>query len=321
MDLYRPLTFGRALSLGFSQLRAVAPTLALFGTHAVGVLGTLLALAALVQQLHADRPHSAIAVAGGYLTASFIAGILRALALGGAIGVAADRLAAEPPVHCRSFFEHAVSLAQETLGYAVVNALLQLLVAAWRILAVVVGGWLYVDALIDGSHAIAGSAALSLALVGGLFLSTFVAVWADVSLVRSVHHREPYTHALVEAFGVMGARPFSYIGLFLLTGVFAFAVELLVSSVASLAPSAGSSPEQFALVTGYGQLVTGLIVALAAALFELFRIYSFVALSLDDSGELPRQKVAPILMDSTPVPLSAELIIDAEPVPPPKAGA
>lgn len=316
MDFYRPLTFGRALAMGVSQLRAVAPTLVVFGANAVSVFGGVVAIAALIHQLHAAHLESAIAVAGGFLTASIIAALIRALALGGAIGLAADRLAAEPPVHARSFFEHAVSFAQETLGYAVVYALLQLLVSAWRILSVVVGGWLYVDALIDRSNGFAGSAALALSLAGGVFLSAFVAVWADVSLVRSVHHREPYTHALVEAFGVITARPFSYIGLFFITGVFAFATELLVSTLVGLAPSAGDSLAAFAVVSGYGQLVSGLIVALAAALLELMRLYAFVALSLDDSGELPRQKVPPIALHSTPVPLSAELIIDAEPIPP-----
>lgn len=317
MHLRSTLPFGRALALGLSQLGALAPSLTVFGANAVAVVTQVLLVTLLVHQLKAQRLHEALAVLGGIVAAWLIAQLLRALALGGAVAAAADRLAAQPPAQRRTFLEHAVALAQESLGYALLHTLLHLLVAGWRLLAFAIGAWLYLHALASQAHGVPASAAVALAVVGGAFLGAFVALWTEVALVRAVHHRQPYSHALVEALEVIGARPWSYLGVFALTGLFAVATEVAVATIASMAPRAGGTAELIALTSGYGQLLTGLIVALAAALFELARLYCFTALSLDDSGELPtRPSPPPLPLHSTPVPLSAELIIDAEPVEP-----
>ena len=79
-----------------------------------------------------------------------------------------------------------------------------------------------------------------------------------------------------------------------------------------------TQPDGFFLATGYGQLVTGLLLALIAALTRSTRLYALLATVLDDGGELPaRHKPAPLALDAIPVSISSdEIVIDAEPVEP-----
>jgi hypothetical protein len=132
-------------------------------------------------------------------------------------------------------------------------------------------------------------------------------MWLEVALVRSVHHREPYSHALIEALWTVGAKPLTYVTIAFCSVALVLFSELFFGGLGAVAPSPPSDAGLWPAVWAgsYGQLITTLLAAICVAFFDLTRLIAYLALSMDDSGELPRRPVP----DPSVAPKSTAMVI------------
>ena len=120
-----------------------------------------------------------------------------------------------------------------------------------------------------------------------------------MALVRAVVRDEPPATAGWEAARALLARPWAPLGLLLLTALLAAAVAGTRAVLSGL-----GAPRGLHRLLGGAALIQLAIAALASAVAQLVRLFSFVALELGRSGELQVSPPPP-----APVP-RAELVLD-----------
>jgi hypothetical protein len=305
------IPFGRVLRLGGrTALSLWASVLAVFAAETIGALA-LLALFLFSGFLFIRGETRALWPAAFGLSALWvIAQLLRTIALGGALdqGVARLREAELSP-----FADAAVRTSPRTLSWFGWTLLLEITRALWTWLAIGLAGYAFMHALAQGGGLLQ-TVLLALALTLALPLGAALTLWTEIALVRAIAKGQGVLVSLADAAAILWERPLAPIGLWLLTaaliGGFRFAI-----SVSGAAPG----EDVWHLLTA----VTVISVAMrsfVAAVLDLVRLQSLLALELDREGRLPSPP-PPRAIPVAEVILTAE-IVDARPAAPqPEPGA
>jgi hypothetical protein len=298
----------RALTLGFSQGISLWPsTLLLFSARAMDAVAGLAFGVALFHWLDGRGSAFPWALLGGWFTCLIVSQALRAFVVGGALGQGAQRLRGEPFRSAR--FEDAVvagaAAAPVSFAYLWTSLVFELLVAAWRTLALLAAGWVYFQALIKGSGGLVGSAALALAILVSLPLSFLASLWTEVAFARAVSLGRKYLAALFDAASALASRFWAFLSISLITGLLAFLLNLSISSFFSWPSLLRPFDPKLSLVQ---QGSIGLLMAFALAVLEMSRLQAFAAMALDSVRELPPEPSPP----PAPLPPVAEVVLPAE---------
>jgi hypothetical protein len=272
---------------------------------AVG-LGALLLVPAVFLSPADDAARLVIA-SGGLLFGLLIAiELLRALVLTGALAAADRRLTGQPE---RSWSALAIERLGTALAYALIGAAVLLGARLWRWAALGATLWAFGASLGKGwTYAVLSSGALALALVVALPLGMLATLWLELALVRAVGRQVAFTAGLRGAASALWARPWAPLGILLLTGAGAFAIE----AAASTFGSAASGREVFEAGVPWllaGQLLVAAVVAFGRALFELVRFNALLALDVQARGArdlappppAPPVPIAPLVSASLPI--------------------
>ncbi|MHB8874435.1 MAG: hypothetical protein ACYC8T_12175 [Myxococcaceae bacterium] len=303
-----PGSSSRALSLGAKQALSLWPAaLAVFGCGAAEVLAGLIATVGVLEWLTGSSQVGQAAL-GAALSAWLAARILRALAEGGAIRQGAERMTG------RGFLPlaaEAVRAAPRSLSFLAWSLPLELLYAGWRTLALIATLGAYFQALGTKQTGVLSSAALALFLTLSIPVAIAWALWGRVAFVRAVRRDEGVLISLYQAAGELWRRPWPRVIVLFATGAAAVAAELVLGGFVNALSS--SQPEPSLRLALAGQVVGGILVAYVASLVELARLQALLALELGDEGTLP----VPRPPSPPPAPIvDAEIVVDAQPVPP-----
>lgn len=303
------MTLFRALRLGFHRaLDRLWPVLALWGTGACEVLASsalgLLALHALGSGNWRGGGAGMVALAAAWLAAR----AARAVVAYGALTASAAALQRQPEPAAGPAL---LGTAGRALGYFALSSALEIFLRVWVWTSLVATGWSFLATAGQGGAAATPSLGLAFTLSAAAPLSLALALWSDASLARSAGRGEPFSVALLETARALWRRPWAPLAIVVVTGLLRWTAEVSVTSVAGLASPAALSGGPPPAALG-AQLTGGLLVALAAAIFELARLVGLQALDLD----VDRGPAEPILA----LPVQAEPILEATPVDAPGSG-
>ena len=302
-----PLGVRRALRLGFAQAVSLwQSVLLLFAAEVVEVLA-MLWLAVMFFAAPEDSPDLLSAGLGATLVAWLFSRALHVFVLGGALRQGAQRMRR---MKVDPLIAQGAMAAPRSFSYLAWSVLLQFLSSLWKVAVLVSALWLYFRALLEQEGGLIASIGLGLALAIVAPLGFFLPLWLEVALVRSVLREEGFLASLFDSVVVLLQRPGAYIALAAITGFIAWTINVALSGMLNVA----GSWEAPSMTLGVAQnAAVGVVTAFVTTLFELTWLHAVSALTLDESGSLPREPILAI-----PIPL-AEVVVAALPVPQPES--
>lgn len=305
----RPVSAVRALLLGLSATAAGGwPGLCLiaaFAAEALVDVGMALAFFVLLKRGAA----AAGAAFGGLFVLWVLARLWRYLTAGGLLGAFAAR---QRGAQGTSFTAAALRFAPRSLIALLGTLLVEAFSSAWKWAALTATGWAYVSSLVQGHGGTRAAFALALCLTVVLALALFGRLWVDAAFAASIVGDAPFSSSLGRAAAAIAARPMTYLGLLLATGVAGGMVEAGIAGSFNLF-TAGKLPPSAMLSLGVATRVAGaLLTAWPMALAWGGRVGAFAALELAARGELPPPPVKAV---QKPIPV-AQLLPDPPPAAP-----
>lgn len=126
-------------------------------------------------------------------------------------------------------------------------------------------------------RALPASAALAATLTWAVPVTLLAAVWTELAFVESLKTDKSYLASLSVAATQLLRRLWAVSGIYLLTGVLAWVVQVIIAGVANWIAAHGKGVFDMAFV-GAGQLTLVILVAMATSFLELARFQAFSAL-------------------------------------------
>jgi hypothetical protein len=285
-----------ALRLGFQQAVSLWPAaIAAFLCGAAEVLAGLVLMLGLLAWVQGGFSHVGMAALGASGTGWLAARTLRALVEGGAIRQGSQRM------RKKGFLSLAVEAsraAPRSLSFLWWSVPLELLHLVGSSVAVAAGLLAYARALGEQQGGVLSSAALALRLSLIVPVSIAWALWGRVALVRAVNRDQGVLISLFEAAGVLARRPWPRVLILLVTGFAALIAQaVLTGMVNAVMPGFGEAQVDWDLSLA-GQWVAGVLISFWAALIELTRLQSLLALELEEE---PPVAPPPRIIDAEPV--------------------
>lgn len=283
-----------AIKLGFTQAFSRWAT-GLFAALAsmAEVFAGVIAMLGAVSWLQGDARTPKVAMLAAVLT-MLCARILLALVQGGAIRHSAAWLKGQGS---GTTLEEIFSAAPRSLAWFLWTLPIELVATLWKWVGLAMVVFAYGRAL--GTHHAGGGAALTLALFLTLALPLALG-WAALrraTLVISVRRDLGAWAAASQAVAALTARTGAFYAV-LFTGLFTGGIAEAVLSVLSsgLSPSNASGFEPMIA----SQLASGVLLAFAAALFELVILYGFTALDSEDVAPAVAAVAVPVSHTAPP---------------------
>jgi hypothetical protein len=213
---------------------------------------------------------------GAAVAGVFAARILLWLVHGGAVRQSAAWLRGQ---HTGTTLEEIFYASPRSLAVFAWSIPLELLTTAWKWLGIAAVVYGYGRALSVGHGGCPAALAFAGYLVAVLPIGLGWAALRRVALVNAVHHDVGAWKAATLGVASLVRRPLAFLGVLLL-GLFASAmVDTGLSFLGSaLGPAGGAGIEPMVA----SQLAVGVLLATAAALFDLFLVYAFTALEATD---------------------------------------
>jgi hypothetical protein len=285
---------GRALGLGVAQVLSLPPaTLGMFGARLLGAWAVAVLLASLARGPSSGWPWT-WALGGLLGVAVLVSAVLRNTLLAAALVQGRARMLGEPVPDAGAALARGFSRG---LGYQVVGGAAQLLAGAWSQVSLLAAGWAWFLFLGQERGALAPSAALTAALLGGLAVTWGAGVWVDLALARATAEGTPFSVGVFQSAPGLGARWGSAVLVILTCNVLGTLLETMMALPLGIV-SGGLSADAGWNSTVLGQLGSGFATALAWSLWDHVRAQSLLALQLDFPAPPP---VARVLAPAVPV--------------------
>jgi hypothetical protein len=274
------VTFSEALRTGLS--RAVASwtaTLSLFGARAAEATIAVLMGGLLATDVHGRGARAAL---GGMATAWVLSGVVRALAVAGALRQAQARARGQG---CGTLPNEASRVAGRALTFAVLSTAAELSVRGIFLLSVWGSGAAYVAGVLGApSGFVLPAFTLATAWCLAAVVPWAIRLWLEVGFARLLRRDEPVTHSLFETAGFLSRRLGAPLGLWLTTGLLSLTYRMVVALMASGLPGAWE-PGGFTAGALAGRIVAALVASYVPALLEMSRFHAFAALDEGGAGE------------------------------------
>lgn len=304
------VSLGQAFRLGFAQAVSLWPAAILvFGLRAVQTLAAFALPIALFRSTLSSSTASLWLWATGSLLVWLLVQVGAVIAIGGSLRQGAERMRGNAP---GGLLSQAAVGAPRALSYLFWGSLLELIRFGWNLLAFTGAGLSYLQSLMGSDGRMLSSAALALCATLSLLTALLATIWFEVALVRAVIRNQGYLASLLEAATAMRVRLSTFVWLTLLTEGLAWALN---GTLGALFAFTGQLAPAWQLTVAQ-QISVGVLSAFVATVFELTRLQSIGALTLDVLALAKLKGIAPIQAEPIPV---AEVVVSALPVAEPPA--
>lgn len=283
---------GRALSLGFAQaLSLPTPTFLLALARALDAVSSVALGALFFEALQPGGRVVLRGIAGAWIVTALICTLARAVVMGVALEQGRARMLNGPSEP----FGLALSLsARRSIVYAVLSALGELVVRAWVWLALISSGALFIDALIKKEHGFLSSLAFAIPLTVALPLLVATALLFEVAFARATARGESYSAAVYGSVSTLWTAPWRRLGVVFICGLLALSVRFALTMVVNgLVSGNPFEPTDMGLLFA-GQLVLGITISCAAALFDHAKLQALLSLELHDLKPFEPEQPIPV---------------------------